>query len=284
MCISRTKPDIEQRNLRQKREEAELLAVTERSKQEKSRLDEPLIASNGNGAGAYGNYNLTSSELQPVASASGSSNASGSGSGSHHNARGQYNEDTATAGDAGTVSASNNRIILQTNNPYASRSEPTNVLPDRYIIDEPDEVAPLANDAEHSMQLDPTQVARSVPTSNNVIGDKNPFGHFMRPKPAREGSEDIPVPQEPSAKALGKLRRMSGQPGRCNFNIQPSIEYLHRTGAVAVADLNDAPFHMAWLDHVFIMIVEAEEQQRRLEEQLRQKYQENFQAERKQAV
>lgn len=161
--------DTEQRLERQKREEEEFRLITERSKQEKNRHDEPYDGGvDLLGLGA-------SSSMAPVASSSGSSNASGSGS---------------RAQDDGSTQP--RKIIMQTNNPYAGASHPAPpVLPDRYIVDEPEDEAP------------PTAMPQSV-----TIGDKNPFGQYMK---QREESVDVPVPREPSAKALGKLRRVSGQ-------------------------------------------------------------------------
>ncbi|KAK9893466.1 hypothetical protein P389DRAFT_213068 [Cystobasidium minutum MCA 4210] len=186
--------DTEQRLERQKREEEEFRLITERSKQEKNRHDQPYDGGvDLLGLGA-------SSSMAPVASSSGSSNASGSGS---------------RAQDDGSTQP--RKIIMQTNNPYAGASHPAPpVLPDRYIVDEPEDEAP------------PTAMPQSV-----TIGDKNPFGQYMK---QREESVDVPVPREPSAKALGKLRRVSGQD------------------------------------------TEVEEQNRRLEEQLRQKYAQNYQS------
>lgn len=161
--------DNEQRIQRQRQEEKELQMVFERSKQEKTRPE--AQAGNGDHLG----YGL-SQGMAPVASSSGSSShASGSGS-------------------PDESSSQPRKVVMQTNNPYASASEPTPaVLPDRYIVDEPIDEAP------------PTAVASSVP-----IGDKNPFQAYMK---QREESIDVPVPKEPSAKALGKLRRVSGQDG-----------------------------------------------------------------------
>lgn len=148
--------------------------ITERSKQEKSRHDQPA-----EGEVDLLGYGLSgmSSSMAPVASSSGSSNASGSGSGSPREG-----------------AAKPTKVVMQTNNPYAAvlAPEPVQaVLPDRYIVDEPEDDSP------------PVAVSHGVP-----IGDKNPFGHYMK---QREESVDVPTPKVPSAKALGKLRRVSGQ-------------------------------------------------------------------------
>ena len=47
-------------------------------------------------------------------------------------------------------------------------------------------------------------------TLPQLSSQTNPFLNTSR---ARKNSEETPVPKEPSAKALGKLRRMSGLPG-----------------------------------------------------------------------
>lgn len=174
--------DNEQRVQRQRREEQELQMVTERSKQEKTRQEGALI-----GDTDHLGYGL-SQNMAPAASSSGSSGRA-SGSGTPEDSTSQPR-----------------KVIMQTNNPYASASEPTAaLLPDRYIVDEPIDDAPP-----------PVTVASSVP-----IGDKNPFGMYMKQK---EESMAVPVPKEPSAKALGKLRRVSGQEGEA-FRSSALIAY-----------------------------------------------------------
>jgi hypothetical protein len=173
-----TRPDtaIEARLRRQKQEEQELRLVTERSKQEASRHDQPQPDHLG--------YGLSSS-MAPVASSSGSSNAGSNG----------QDDDLIRL-----------KPIIQDNNPYAARvpelGNPSNaalqdaasaVLSDRYIIDEPDTL-PEAQ----------TSSVRGI-----HIGDKNPFGAYMKSK--EDSFDETVVPKEPSAKALGKLRRVSGQ-------------------------------------------------------------------------
>lgn len=107
--------------------------------------------------------------------------ASSSGSSSHASGSGSPEDPTR-------------QVVMQTNNPYASvAASDATVLPDRYIVDEPFDEAP------------PVAASSSVP-----IGDKNPFGQYMK---QREESLEVPLPKEPSAKALGKLRRVSGQEG-----------------------------------------------------------------------
>lgn len=147
--------------------------ITERSKQEKSRLDGSQIDNTVHLG--YG----SSEDMAPVASSSGSSShASGSGTPAESSSR-------------------PHKVVMQTNNPYAKSSEPSEgILADRYIVDEPVEEAPPA----------------PIASSSVPIGDKNPFGMYMK---QREESLDIPAPREPSAKALGKLRRVSGQDGEC---------------------------------------------------------------------
>lgn len=209
--------DNEQRVERQKREEQELRMVTERSKQEKNRRDEP----DADGFDHLG-YGISSTNMGPIASSSGSSNAGGSGSGSPEEGSSQPR-----------------KVVMQTNNPYATAVSNTEaapaVLPDRYIVDEP---------------VDDTPPSPPVVASSHgvAIGDKNPFGAYMK---QREESVDVPTPKEPSAKALGKLRRVSGQDSEWpTFSVAFGV-YLIR---------------------IQLLAAEVEEQNRRLEEQLRQKY------------
>ena len=130
--------------------------------------------------------------VRPVASSSGSSRSASPP---------PQQQSTAFPSQSAIVAAeaasSPERTPLKSRNPYARLSEAgslpqsPSIMQQGYLVDEPDEVP----------QMSPVK-----PSSTN------PFLQGGSPR-VRADSGELPVPREPSAKALGKLRRVSGQPG-----------------------------------------------------------------------
>jgi hypothetical protein len=172
---------LEQQAERRRREEDDLIAATERSKQETRYQEEPAM------------QNGLSAPLQPVASSSGSSRSRTPPPPQQDSSA--FPQQPVTSAFASASSPE--RTPLKSRNPYARLSEAgslphsPSITQQGYLVDEPDEVP----------QMSPARL-----TSNN------PFLNGGSPR-VRADSGELPVPREPSAKALGKLRRVSGQPG-----------------------------------------------------------------------